>query len=1042
MMKWTLSIALCIFLLATGSLSAQQSPPPGSTRKITGVVTSNTGEVLSGATITVKDHPRIHAISDGAGKYSIMIPPGVVILQVSHVGHQPAEVKAGPGEVLNIEMAMQAGSLDDVILIGYGSTKRKDVTGAIGRVNIADLQKAPVKSFDDALGGRVAGVQVTSFDGQPGSSNAIVIRGNNSLTQDNSPLYVVDGFPIEDMDNNNINPADIESIDVLKDASATAIYGARGANGVIIITTKRGKLGAPVVNYTGYIGMQKDVHRIPVLSPYEFVKLQTELDGNIAAEYLSKIGRTLDYYKGMKGIDWYDMVFRRAIQQSHTFSISGGSTNTKYSLSGSIIDQDGIVINSGFKRYQGRFTLDQTVSDKFRVGVTTNFSHNKDNGLIANNNGGSSTFMWTVWGSRPVQVDPALNIQELLIDPEVQLQAPTRTNPFLQVQNQLRDYMSNTLFANGYAEYALLRDLKLRVTGGVSIAQGQRNSFDNSKTRAGSTLPGSVLGVNGSESFSNNTSLTNENTLTYRHLFGPHSLTAVAGYTIQTGRTSSFGALASNVPNESLGVSGLDEGIPYSISSSSSTWGLLSYLGRINYSYKSKYTLTVSMRADGSSKFPLNNRWGYFPSGAFAYRLSDEPFMKNLPFITDAKVRIGYGATGNNRVGDFSYLSSMNFVNNNYSFGDATPSVGAIANALGNGDLKWETTRQTNLGIDLSLFNNRVSLTADVYSKTTSDLLLNASMPITTGYTTAFKNIGKVSNKGLELTLNTVNITGRRFSWSSSFNISFNRNKVVALTQNQEALTTTLNSVTTPYYIAKVGQPIAMFYGVVFDGLYQFDDFNMTSDGTYVLKDDKPSSSTASNRNSIKPGYMKFRDLNHDGIINNYDFTIIGDPNPDFTGGFSNNFGYMGFDLNIFFQFSYGGQVYNGNRVNMEEGRFPYTNQFATYANRWTPTHTNTNIPRVLGSVTNYNTSRVIEDGSFLRFKTVSLGYQVPSSLLQRVKVKSLRIYVTAQNLFTLTSYSGVDPEVSVRNSALTPAYDYSPYPRARTYVAGVSVNF
>lgn len=1029
-------ITSLLFLSIMG-LRAQQPQ-----RTITGTVKEISGEPLAGVSVRLKN-TQVASNTDQTGGFSIKVTTANPILVFSFVGYQTREILVGKENTLHVSLMSQSKDLEEVnINIGYGSVAKTDITGSLGTVNMKDLQKAPTKSFEDALGGRVAGVNVSSFDGQPGSGNSIVIRGNNSLTQDNTPLYVIDGFPMEGFDANTLNPLDVENITVLKDASATAIYGARGANGVILVTTKKGRTGEPIISFNSYYGVQKDVNRLEVLNPYEFVKLQLELNSVAGAAYTTDIGKTLEDYRGLSGIDWYDKVFRRAAQQNYTIGVSGGTEKTKYTVSGSIMDQDGIIINSGFRRYQGKIGLDQNIGDKLKVGATVNYSNTKEDGLIANNNGGSSSFMWTVWGYRPVQVDPSENLEEDLLDPLAGPSSPTRTNPFLQVQNELREYINGTFLSTAYLEYNFTPALKLRIAGSASLANGQRNSFNNSKTRSGSTLPGSVLGVNGMQYFSGTNIFNNDNTLTYTKRIKDHNFTLMGGYSLGTSKVSSFSALSSNVPNESLGLSGLDEGTPYSITSRISNWGLQSFLSRGTYGYKNRYTLTASMRADGSSKFAKGHRWGYFPSAAAAWRLSQEPFMKQLNWISDAKIRLGIGATGNNRVDDFAYLASSNFINNGYTFDNGTPGKGFVANALGNPDLKWETTVNSNYGLDMGFLKDRITFTAEYYDKTTKDLLLNANLPPTTGYIQAFKNIGKVSNRGFEFTLNTENFSGKQFSWSSNFNISFNRNKVLELSENQESLLTTLSGSTTPYYIAKIGQPIAMFYGLIFDGLYQYEDFNVSTNGTYTLKDNLPSNSTAAARSGIKPGHVKLRDLNNDGIINNNDMAVIGNPNPDFIGGFSNNFSYKGFDLDVFFQFSYGNEVINGNRLLMEEGRFPYTNQFASYASRWTPEHTNTDIPRVLGSVSNYNTSRTVEDGSFLRLKTVSLGYNLNPGLLKSMRMKSARIYASAQNLFTWTNYSGVDPEVSVRNTALTPAYDYSPYPRAFTIVAGVALTF
>jgi TonB-dependent starch-binding outer membrane protein SusC len=1028
-----------LLLLLTTSVGAQNT----NDRAITGVVQAPDGETLPGVTIKVKGNEKISTVTDQNGKYRIKVPAANSILIFSYVGFLPKEVSTEGTLSVNVSMQSSNNSLSEVVVIGYGTVKRPDLTGSVASVNMADMEKAPVKSIDDALAGRLAGVQVVSTDGQPGGTTNIKIRGANSITGDNSPLYVVDGFPIEGFDLNTLAPADVESIDVLKDASSTAIYGARGANGVIMITTKRGRVGDPVVQYDMHYGIQHDIHRIETLSPYEFVKLQLEISPSLyGAEYTTNLGKTLEDYRNVAPIDWYSMVFRGGSQQNHNLSVSGGTAKTRYSVSGSIFNQDGIIINSGYKRYQGKATLDQNINDQFKVGVSVSYSSTKTFGTQANANGGYASFMPNLWGYRPIQVDPTIDITTQLQDPDIG-NAPPRTNPFLQAQNDYRVIWGSPVLANAYADYAITKDLHFKVTGGLVKADNETDLFANSLTRAGANIVGSVLGINGSVTNSKVTTLTNENILSYNKHVGNHTFGAVGVYSVQTVNRSSFGATGIYLPNESLGISGLDEGTAYSITSSSGSNSLLSYLARVNYSYKSKYLLTASMRADGSSKFPPKNKWGYFPSGAIAYRISDERFMKNLTFISNAKIRATYGATGNNRSSsDYPYFPGLSFVNNGYSFGNAVPSTGAVVTGIANPDLKWETTTQADIGLDLELFKGRISLTADYYDKTTSDLLLNANLPITTGYGTTVKNIGKVSNSGLEFTLSTVNVSNSKFQWSSSFNISFNKNKVLALTENQEALQSFVSSNAQPYYIAKVGQPIAQFYGLIYNGVYQYSDFDKTTAGAYVLKSNVPSSSTAANRVNIRPGDIKFIDLNNDGITNAFDYTVIGDPNPDFIGGFTNNFRYKGFDLNVFFQFSYGNQIMDNNILTFENGSVANTNQFAAYANRWTPTNTDTDIPRAGGATTNFNYSRAIKDGSYLAFKTASLGYTLPKGVLSKLRIKNIRVYTSAQNIFVITNYPGSDPDVSVRDSPLTPGFDYSSYPPSRVFVFGASVTF
>jgi TonB-dependent starch-binding outer membrane protein SusC len=1021
-------------------------------KTLRGRITDEKGEVLPGVNIVLKGTQQ-GTVTNVEGRYEISVPNDNTILVFSFVGFVSKELAVGGRTELDVSLKPDETALEEVVVIGYGEVNRRDLTGSVGSASVDDMIKAPVPSFADALAGRVAGVQVSSNDGQPGTLPNIVIRGANSLTQDNSPLYVIDGFPIENNDNGAINPADIESIDILKDASATAIYGARGANGVIIITTKRGKTGAPVISYNGYYGIQKDIKRIKVMDPYEFVKLQIEKNSNtVESLYLSGQGRTLEDYRNIKGIDWYEKVLQRAPMQNHNLSISGGQAKNKYSISGSYLGQDGIFKNTGFNRYQARITLDQEINSRLKLGLNTNYSYTREFGAIATANGGSLTanLMYSIWSYRPILTTSAdagdIDYEDELSDPVHNPTTDYRTNPLLQLENELRERHANNMLSNFYTEYRILDGLRLRVTGGIGLNNLQINAFNNSKTRTGGPGYPQSLGPNGSQTFQKVANLTNENTLTWSKAFNKiHHLNVVAGYTQQTGRTSSFGATSVQISNEDLGLEGMDEGTPRTIQSQGSLWSLQSFLARINYDFRSKYLLTMSMRTDGSSKFESHHRWGYFPSVGLAYRIKDEGFLKDMKFVDDAKLRVSYGATGNNRITDFAYLSSIGTSNSSgYSFGNSVPSRGTFASGLGNPNLKWETTKQFNTGLDVKLWHERLSITADFYWKRTDDLLLNAQLPYVTGYNTAFKNIGSISNKGIEFSVNTINFSRSHFKWQSNFNISFNRSKVLALTENQEALTSTTSAVWNgnPVYIAKIGQPAALLYGVVFDGVYQYADFNKLENGTYVLKDGI--AANGGTRSQIQPGHAKYRDINNDGLISLLDYTIIGNPNPDFIGGFNNNFEYKGFDLNVFLQFSQGNDVINANKIPFEYGYnvSNNTNQYASYADRWTPENPTSNIPRVEGYGTRIYSSQLVEDASFLRLKTFSLGYSLSPKVSKSLKMKSLRVYVSAQNVFTWTSYTGLDPEVSTRHTTLTPGFDYSPYPRVKTIILGLSTTF
>jgi TonB-linked SusC/RagA family outer membrane protein len=1046
----------------TGNLRAQKTP--SSKKIITGKVTNANNEALDGVTVQVKGR-NLTTFTNEQGIYSISLDTAAgMVLTFSSVGHKPKDVRLNATALIyNVKLESNGENLDDVVVIGYGTVKKRDLTGSVGQVKMAEIQKAPVPSFEDALGGRVAGVQVSAVDGQPGQGNVITIRGGNSITQSNGPLYVIDGFPVENPNNNVLNPDDIESIETLKDASATAIYGARGANGVFIITTKRGKAGAPVVTYNTWYGLQKEIKRQEVMSPYEFVRYQLELSPSTATPLYLKNGKTLESYRNAEGVNWQDEVFRTAPMQSHSVSVSGGSGNTRYALSGSIMDQDGIIINSGFRRYQGRIVLDQTINTHVKVGVNINYSALRANGQIATNGGdnginASSYLFYSAWGYRPLTGDSLadLSFADDVFDPGISSTVDLRVNPIVSAKNAWNVNYTQALLANAYLDYKFLKNFTLRITGGITRNASRREIFNNSKTAAGNpnTVYGQINGVNGSVNNNTFTSWLNENTLTWNRQFNKkHTLNILGGFTLQKTRTIVDGFTAKKVPNESLGISGLDEGEPLLNVSSSSDAAQVSFLGRVNYTLKSRYLFTASFRADGSSKFATGHRWGYFPSGAIAWRMSEETFMKDIPVISDAKLRVSYGVTGNNRVSDFAYLSVLRQTGFTNGSGNTTPGYyfnnthvpGSAPVEVGNRDLKWESTAQTDIGLDVGLFKNRIGLTVDYYHKKTSDLLLNASMPASSGYLTGYKNIGKVSNQGWEFTLNTVNIDHRHFTWSSNFNISFNRNKILELNYDQPSLTTRVtwndNFNNSLPYLAKPGMPVALFFGYLYDGLYQVSDFNQLPNGTYVLRDDVPNN--GQDRSAIKPGYIKYKDVNGDGHVDANDQTYIGNPIPLHIGGFSNNFKYYNFDLNIFFQWSYGNDILNANRIVFEgaEAR-NYLNMFKSFENRWTPDNTDTDIPAAGVSSPNVYSTRIIEDGSFLRLKTVALGYTLPSAVLKRIRIKTIRVYAAAQNLATWTNYSGVDPEVSVRNSALTPGFDWSAYPKARTITLGLNVTF
>lgn len=1037
-----------VFLLAI-AISAHAQ-----TKTISGLITDENKMGLPGVTIMIKGAKTSGTVSDFDGSFKIKASPKDQLV-FTYVGFNTKTITVGERTTINVVMEVSTNNLEEIVVVGYGTRKRGDLTGSVSKAPIGDMQRAPVRSIDEALAGRVAGVQVTSGDGQPGSGIDIVIRGNNSVTQSNSPLYVVDGFILENPNNNVINPKDVESFEVLKDASATAIYGARGANGVIVITTKKGKKGRAVFNFDSSYGFQEISNKQDLMSSYDFVKLQLELDPNLTSTpyksatelYLTDPGRTLDYYKDVPATDWESKITQTAPMQNYNLSVSGGNDNTKYLVSGSYFDQDGIIINSNYKRYQGRIAIDQNINKKLKVGFNMNYTQLQQSGISPSQSQFSAmtNVMYSVWGYRPFSTNTTTDYEDSLFDPDVNPNNDYRTNPVINLDNLYRLNTTQNFYSNAYLDYAISPSLKLRVTNGVTENRVQSEAFNNSRTQYG--YPGHANGVNGSI---NNTQLSNwlnENTLTWKHKFNKHNLDVLGGMTFQKQTGKRYGRAAILIPNEELGLAGLDQGVQQRVDTFNSLSTMASFLTRVNYDYGSRYYLTASMRADGSSKFPSQNHWGYFPSGAFAWKFKNEKFLKKSNVLSEGKLRISYGETGNNRVGDFDYLSTyFDPVGSSYSFNNQYIN-GIVATNLGNDKLKWETTEQTDLGLDLGFFDQRISFTAEVYRKKTNDLLLRANLPSSSGFATAIKNVGAMQNEGLEFTLNTVNVKNSDFNWSTSFNISFNRNEVLALADGQQDLQSTISWDSSwrniPAYIAKKGEPIGLMYGYVWEGTYKQSDFNQDSSGNYTIL--KPEITTNGNtRANIRPGDIKYKDLNGDLVVNAKDYTVIGSGLPKHIGGFTNNFTYKGFDLNVFFQWSYGNDILNANRIIFEGTSSRNLNQLATYSDRWTPENPDSNIYRAngaIGALGGYS-SRTIEDGSYIRLKTVSFGYNFNDKLTNQLHLKSLRLYASGQNLLTWTKYSGPDPEVNTYSSALTTGFDYSAYPRARIISFGLNATF
>lgn len=1021
------------------------------------VIDADRNDPLAGVVVGAVLDKKKSTLTNEEGFFSITLSETDTLV-ISHIGYQRQRIAVKKISGNTIALKPMATQLEDVIIIGYGTAKRDEIAGSVAKVDIEEMKKAPVTSFEQALQGRVAGLQISANDGQPGDEMNVVIRGGNSLTQSNAPLYVIDGFPIEDPSLSSLSPDDIASITILKDAASTAVYGARGANGVIVIETKRGQEGKPAFTYQLNYGVQHTDKRMDLMNPYEFVKYQLEFNPTRANSTYLINGRTLDSYKDIKGINWQEAVFRTGAYQQHNISVTGGTKQSKYMISAAILDQQGMIINTGFKRYQGRLALDQSFSKRVTFRLRADYSSQDAYGQRvaasnADSNGAQATsyLLFGTWGYRPVTGNVDENLEDDLLDPTIQLSTDSRINPVMSASNEYNSNKIQNLNANAFVNFNIMDGLDFKISGGISNRNSRVDEFYNSSTSRGNIniYGNSARGVNGAIDFPSRFSWTNENTLNYTKQFNKvHRINSVIGFTMQEVKSSSYGFATRRIADESLGMPSLALGTPYQVGAMESRNTLLSALGRINYNYKSKYTIEFSMRADGSSKFRPENRWGYFPAASLAWLASREKFIKNIKAISNAKFRISYGLSGNNRVGDFSYLSTIGYpMANAYSFQNQTPQLGSWLSNLGNPQLTWETTAQLDLGTDISLLKDRINFTIDYYNKETKDLLLNADIPTTTGYSRVFRNIGKVQNKGWEFTLSTINIKNANFSWSSNFNISFNKNKVLELADNQEVFlsrvswTSTFNA--TPLYLTKVGQPVSQFYGYAFDGVYQYADFDQMADGSYKLK--SGITDNGNDRESIQPGDVRYKDMNGDRVINDQDMVIIGRTLPKHTGGFSNVFQYKSFTLSALLQWSYGNHIFNANRVVFEGNEINRNNvnQFAVYQNRWTPTNPSNTMFRAGGSgPLGAYSSRTIEDGSYLRLKTVALAYLIPAKWSAKIGLSKLQVTASAQNLATWTKYSGMDPEVSVRNTILTPGFDYSAYPLPKTIVFGLQASF
>ncbi len=1055
-------IATIFLVLPVIAASAQ-------TVKVSGRVVDASGVPLMAVTVFEDGKTSNGTSTDADGNYSLNVSSAKATVVFSCLGFTEVKESVGGRSTINVTLSEEKLTLDaaEVVSVGYGTVARRDLTGSVSKVDMGEIMKTPVTNFDQALTGKIAGVVVSTSDGALGTEANITIRGNNSLTQSSAPLYVIDGFPTESSMATSLNSADIESIDILKDASATAIYGARGANGVIVITTKQGQEGKPKVNFSANWTMNQIANKVELMNGYDFVELQTEIynyTGNTNAylkpsdadEAAGITSYTVEDYRDIPYSDWQDKLYRTSLTQNYSVSISGGSkeAGNRYNISLSALDQDGIIIKSNFQRYQGKINFQQKFGKRVTLDVLANYSRAITNGVTPTDAQASSSatgwLMYSVWGYRPVKPIRSGNTDDLyddLVDSEVTGANDYRFNPVKTAQNEYRKTIVDYLNSNAGLTWEIIDGLKLKITGGYSMYKRRREEFNGTQTYTGYSGSPSGKGINGAIYWYDKVSWLNENTLTWtKNINRKHHLQLLGGFTLQGEKYDFKGTSATQMTTESLGLNGLHTGSYQTVKPWEYDWTMMSGLFRLNYNYKYKYYLTASMRADGSSKFPTENRWGYFPSAGLSWNFNREDWLKNAAWLSNGKLRASWGLTGNNRTTTpydfYSQISTQpgSASSYDYVFNGQVVS-GYYPSNMSNDKLKWETTEQWNVGLDLSFFDSRLKLTADWYLKNTRDLLLQATIPSSSGYTSAMMNIGSMRNHGGEITLDAVLIQKKNFTWSANFNIALNRNKVTALTNDQYSL---LSSVSWDQkfngqypYITQVGKPSGLMYGYIYEGTYKYDDFNS---GT-SLKDGVPYLSSVG-KSAVRPGDPKYRDINGDGVIDDNDRTVIGCGQPLSTGGFGTTFNFYGFDLNVFFSWSYGNDILNANRLYFENGNISNTNQWATYKNRWTESNPESDIPRVQANGVYLYSSRVVEDGSFLRLRNISLGYTLPRKALRKMHFDTMRVYLSADNVYTFTNYTGPDPEVSTRNSVLTPGFDWSAYPRAFGLTGGVSFTF
>lgn len=1053
-------------------------------KTITGTV-RDAIDVVIGASVTVKGDKSIGTITDMDGKFTLSVPTSAKELVVSFIGYEDQMLPIGNKTHFDITLKESSVMLEEVVAIGYAKVKRKDLTGSSVSVSSNDLKMAPVTTAAQALQGKAAGVSVVQQSGAPGAEINITVRGGTSITQGTQPLYIVDGFQMENgLQNVDIN--DIESIDVMKDASATAIYGARGSNGVVLITTKSAKAGKTEVSYNGFVSFDKLGKKLDVLGVEDYVKYQYEFqalrgsysdfvgffggDLNAPDFYTGAYSRIASEYGNRAAIDWQDLVFGdTGITQNHNVNINGGTEKTRYMLSYNYTGEDGVMAKHGYQKNSIRAKINHELWKGVRFDFSSSMQMTKIEGGGSLGGKLKQTILQPVTGGNRWTNDEMIN-QDLsnIIGDMMGDASYDSPNPMLDNLAVTQEKYTRMATVNAGLEIDLMKDLTFRTAASYMWRQVRDDYWDDGTTKQASAnkSPYGYGKRNNDEKYSWQVT----NTLNYAFkVKEKHSFNVLLGQ-------ETFYAESMNLDNEyrqfsdgNFGLNDVAMGQPFTWKSGKAKEGLVSLFGRLSYNFNERYLFTGTVRADGSSKFAKGNQWGYFPSASAAWRISEEAFVRdNTDFFQNLKLRVGYGTAGNNNIDNNMYATTYGSGHYGYNGGDyITYKPG---DTLGNPDLKWEKTTTTNVGLDISVFNSRLNLSVDWYNNESSNLLIKNKIPTSTGYSTQYQNLGSIRNRGVEIVLNSTNIQTKDFTWSTDFNIAFNRSKVLDLYGNDQT-----------YFIqdyegrmgfkVEVGKPLGQYYGLLYDGIYTTNDFTQNEDGTYTLKPNIPYLK-GSVRANVKPGDVKYKDVSgetdKDGnpVYSINDRTVIGNAAPKFTGGMNNTFRYKGFDLTVFMNFVVGNEVFN-----MSTQRFvgPYKanqNTISDMKNRFTLIDPQTgkesmnltrlaelnpgqfsgstmwNISSNNKNAISDNSSHYLEDGSYLRFSTITLGYTLPKTWLQKAKISNARVYCTLNNICTITGYSGYDPEVSASSSALTPGIDNSSYPRSKSWVLGVNLTF